>query len=533
MDIIGLGGGLHDFAACLLQNNGKIIAIEDERITRIRYSFRANTQHIESVNYCLKYSNSKNNEHRIIADHLIEGKAFEKIERLNHHLAHAYSVFHTSPFDKAAILVADGVGSVLDESTQLRETTSYAIGEGNNIRFLGKITGTRSDEKASPDNPRIWNNSLGDLYRAVTEIIGFGFLQAGKTMGLMPYGDDRYVTTIMQFVDLLPNGMFEVKVSGENGLVRTLKRIRDEQIQKHDSFQVNASLAYAGQYGLEEILKHCLAHLWEITKTQNLCFVGGVALNSVFNGQIIKLSNFKNVHVLFAPGDNGAAIGSAIWGKLSKEQPLESVRFHPSPYLGHEYSKSEIENIIRKNNLHYQTPTDLYGMVARFLKAENIVAWYQGASEFGPRALGNRSILANPTPKEMKDRLNKIKGREWFRPVAPAVLAENLNTYFSSDTLSPYMQFVSSVKDNYREVLKGCTHVDGTARVQSVAKDENPKFYRLLEEYGNLTGHPILINTSFNIKSEPIVETPSDAIDTFIKSELDVLVLDEFVISKH
>jgi carbamoyltransferase len=530
--VIGIGGSLHDFAACLIYDNQRVIAIEDERLTKIRYSIGANSAHTPSVDYCLRSANLEQRDvDYIVGDDMIADTFYPNRQRLNHHLAHIYSSFFTSPFRSAAILVVDGVGSLHSQSgTEERETTTYAMGDKNTITILGKVIGAPSTIRYHPSTPRVRSNSLGEFYRAITQAIGFEYLQAGKTMGLSPYGDDRFVGEMMQFVRLESNGQFVINADGTHGFAQSLIDLRNKYAK--DGFMTDASLAFAGQYILEYILSHCLQYLWDETHSSNLCLIGGVALNSVANGRILPLTNFKNAHVLFAPGDNGAAIGAAIYGTLLSHSSEAEVRFNLSPYLGYSYSENDMLTAIKERGLSYRSPQNLPIYVALKLDQGCIVAWYQGASEFGPRALGNRSILADPRPAAMKDKLNTIKGREWFRPVAPIVIEEELTTYFDAPFASPWMQFVFPVKLTYHEILRGCTHVDGTARVQTVTQSTHPSLHHLLKAFGDITGIPMLINTSLNIGGKPIVETPSDAIDAFINSKIDLLVLGSYLLEK-
>lgn len=525
---LGLGGSLHDFSACLINDNNEIIAIEDERLSRIRYGLGEIKPHVKSVEYCLEHEGINLNEvDRLVGDDMISDDFFPSREKINHHLAHAMSVFLTSQFDSAAILVLDGVGSEIGDS-EARETTTYALGRHNDIFIIDKVYGSPSHYRHKPKMPRVRSNSLGEFYRLVTEMIGFDFLDAGKTMGLYSYGDDRFLDIFLGSVLLESKGQYQILVEGDNGLIAKIQQM-NILISNDNSFDIRAAIASAAQRTLEIIVKHCLAYLWSVTKVDNLCLAGGVVLNSVMNGKITTMSKFKNIHIISAPGDNGAAIGSAIYGRIPKNSS-ETYRINFSPYLGKTYSKAIIQRLV--SNFVHSSPTNLGRHIAELLHSGLVVAICQGRSEFGPRALGNRSILADPSIPNIKDRMNKLKGREFFRPVAPAVILENLHEYFEAYQESPYMQYVFPVREQYINKISGAVHVDNTARVQSVTSQINPFFYSILIEFGNMSGVPILINTSFNIKGQPIVETPEDALDAFINSDLDVLVIDEFVLKK-
>lgn len=533
-NIIGIGGSLHDFSACLIEENSRIIAIEDERISKMRYSIGEEEPHVKSFLYCLKNAGlSSEDIDAIIGDDMISDSFFKDRIKPNHHLSHIYSTFFTSKFSESAILILDGVGSLYGSvKEEVRETTTYAYGKNNHIEIIGKVFGFPSTIRCLPSTPRVRCNSLGEFYRAITEIIGFGFLQAGKTMGLHPYGDSRFIDDMLTFVKFGSNGQFEIIIEGEKGLIKYIQNILNGSYSE-DIFLVKASIANAAQIILETVLAHCLDYLWRKCKTDNLCLAGGVVLNSVANGKIHSISNFKNIHITSSPGDNGVAIGSAIYGKLlNQSASILPIRFVISPYLGALYTTAEILKALNYAGLNYFTQTNPERFIASNLYKGLIVACFQGKSEFGPRALGNRSIFADPRKKSMKDRINVIKGREWFRPVAPVITEDSYMDYFDAPCLSQCMQFVFPIKENYLNHLEGCVHIDGSARVQSVGKNDNPFLYGLLIEFQQLSGFPILINTSFNIAGKPIVETPLDAIQAFINSEIDILVIDEFIVQK-
>jgi carbamoyltransferase len=542
-NIMGIGGSTHDFAACLIREDSRVIAIEEERISRIRYALNSSQPCKEPFEYCLQAADLRVEDIDAIMGNdmlegVIDGDLFPNAQLINHHLTHAASTFFTSPFETAAILVCDGAGSLIPSlatGEKERETASFAYGDGNDISIIGRVTGSSSGIRFRSDTPRLRENSVGDLYRAVTETIGFGFLHDGKTMGLAPYGDDRYVEEVMRFVKLGANGDFQIHLSGENGLIVRLQEIRKRDAVLNNQFETDAALGYAGQFALELVLQHVLDHLWRLCHTPNLCIAGGVGLNSLANGKIPSISKFKNIHVVYAPGDGGTAIGAAAWGfAQSVGRTAESVRLASSPYLGRAYAMSEIVNALHQSGTDFRQPEDLYSEVAEMLDAGLIVAWYQGESEFGPRALGNRSILADPRSVEIRDRVNSvIKHREWFRPLAPIVIENVASTYFELPFPSPWMQFVWPVRPEYRSILAGITHVDGSARVQTVNSAQNHALYSILEAFEQVSGYPILLNTSFNIRAEPIVETPRDAIQTFLSSEIDILVLGEFLVSNH
>lgn len=547
-NILGLGGSIHDYAACLLENE-KIIAIEDERLTRVRYAFGSANPCQVSLNYCLKYSSLTIQEidTLIINDDLksiINATNFPNQEIINHHLTHAYSTFFTSPFEESAILIIDGAGSkkFINEDNEERETTTYAYGNKNSVKTIKKIYGDLTGYNPVTKSQTVMSNSLGEFYRVIAETLQLGWLVGpGKVMGLSSYGayqqDDRFVNEIMDYVTLLSEGQFTVKINGKDGLIDKLFLLRQKYHKKEDSFKIDAAIAYSGQIVFEKILSHLLDYLWTKTRSHNLCLAGGAALNSIANGKIARISSFKNVHVFFSPGDSGTAVGAAIYGYVNEKikiQTSHSIRLNLAPFLGRTYSIEESEKALKKYGLTYTIPDNLQMQVAVLLSQGNVIAWYQGGSEFGPRALGNRSILADPCNPGMRDHINlHIKQREWFRPLAPVILDFAMSDYFESPTFSPWMQFVWPIKSNFKAILPSITHIDGSARVQTITKKDNPLFYSLIENFYKLTNIPILLNTSLNIKGQPIVETPEEAIQAFLESDIDSLVINHFLVMKN
>jgi carbamoyltransferase len=552
---IGIGGSSHDFSTCLIDDDSRVVAIEDERISRVRYALGEAAPCERSFTYVLESLGiSRDAIERVIGNDLLEpsdrrpgsGKSgavgiarinrerFPPLVLLNHHLMHAYSTFFTGPFEEAAILVMDGSGSPTGrQDVPERETLTLGVGRRNAITVLGSVVGESSGQGFSAGFSPLFHNSLGHLYRAVTQTIGFGWMHAGKTMGLAPYGDDRYVETLMRFVTLLPRGQYQIRIAGKDGLLSMILRLRQEG-DATTSFAVDAALAHSVQTIVEEIVFHALDFLWEVTKTPNLCLAGGVALNGLLNGKIPRRTKFQNVHVVSAPGDGGTAVGSAIWDKVSQLSPAAStVRFESGPFWGREYRDDQIMSTLRRAGIVPRRPSDRFRTAAKIITEGKTLAWFEGASEFGPRALGHRSIFADPRDARFVNHINlNIKGREWFRPIAPAVTEGAASTYFDHQCYSPHMQFVWPVREQYRALLPAITHVDGCSRAQTVRRSENESLHRLLEEFEATTGVPVLINTSFNIEGSPIVETPGDAIETFIRSNLDALMIGNYIVEK-
>lgn len=529
-NVVGFGGSTHDFATCLLTADNRIIGIEDERLSRIRYSIGEPNPCRSSLEYCHQVSGiGETDISGYGANDLLDGNLDRlrlRPEWTSHHHAHALSTFFTSPFEEAAVLVVDGAGSVLSESAgwQERETTTWALGRRNQLRTLGRVTGAMPTS-TTPDRPvALISNSVGDLYRVVTEAIGFKFLQAGKTMGLAPYGDDRFVPLLMSAVELRSEGQFRIDLDGRRGITALLAGVSRGSLA--DDFETNASLAAAGQAVLETVLLHVLEQVWRLTRCPNLCLAGGVALNCVFNGKIASCTPFENVHVVFAPGDSGTAIGSAVQCRLDAGWPADRpLRLDSTPYLGRGYP-------CPAGGTAFSSPERLYRTVAGALRRGRTVGWFQSGAEFGPRALGNRSLLADPTFPDMLTRLNRIKSREQFRPLAPVVLDGHLHDFFEATGRSPYMGFSWPVREEMRSVIPAACHVDSSARVQTVSEEQNPALAGLLAEFHRLGGPPVLINTSLNVRGEPIVETPEEALQAFVETDIDLLVVGDRLFEK-
>jgi carbamoyltransferase len=561
MRVVGLGGGLHDLAACLVEDGRLIRAIEQERLTRVRHAcdheqltacFRAGSfrpwQHelirtgsAPEVEYCL------DGEPITSVDALVHGtnrnyiiwRTYEwpwlwpplwtlrRLRRLpSHHLAHAASAFLVSPFEEALTVVIDAFGTRTRSGAE-----SSSLWRGRD-RDLTPIRIDYAERVATDETPQRWLPgvaSLGVFYSDISLYCGFRVLDAGKTMGLAPWGSERLLPELARFVRFADDG--EIHIDPRYLVfLREWEQKRARLVTDEDRFAFDADLAYAGQKLLEEAVLHLVRFGHEQTGLRSLCLAGGVALNAVANARILEETPIEHVFIQPAANDAGIAIGAAFHTYYARTgKPREFVMEHA--FLGRPYGEETIVAALggaRAPEL-VERPDDFDGRVAGLLAEGKVIGWFQGGSEFGPRALGNRSILADPRSRETWQRVNALKQREWFRPLAPAVLAEAQAEYFELETPSPYMILVSRVREAKRGLLGAVTHVDGTARLQTVERHTNSRFHELITAFGKRTGVPVLLNTSFNIQG-PIVETPAEAVETFLQSDLDALAIGDYVL---
>lgn len=587
MNILGVSAFYHDSASCLVRDGEIIAAAQEERFTRKKHDFSFPNRSIE---FCLKKAGIKSDELDLIAFY---EKPFLKFERIletylafaprgiasflqaipmwikqklwmkdhiqdetgykgtvvfpEHHESHAASAFFPSPFEEAAFLTMDGVGEWA--------TTSYGIGKGNKIKLLAEIR---------------FPHSLGLLYSAFTYYTGFK-VNSGeyKVMGLAPYGQPKYKDLILkELIDLKDDGSFKLNMKYFNyctALKMTNKKFHDlfgGPPRKPESrvTQREMDLARSVQEVTEEVMLRIVRHVHKVTGQKNLCLAGGVALNCVGNGRILREGPFEKIWIQPASGDAGGAMGAALfaWHQyLGKERKADGkVDFTKGSFLGPVFSKSEIGDFLAKHGIPCSELRDdeISDKIAGLLAQEKVVGWFQGAMEFGPRALGNRSILGDARSPKMQEQMNlKIKFRESFRPFAPSVPAEKVSDYFEMNAESPYMLLVAPVKKDLRREMSvdekklegiellnvtrssipAVTHVDYSARVQTITETQNPRFYALLRKFGEKYGCPVLINTSFNVRGEPIVCTPEDAYRCFMRTNMDYLVLGNFLLEKE
>ncbi len=438
-----------------------------------------------------------------------------KIHYVAHHLAHAASAFFPSPFSRAAILTVDGYGE--------GASALLGAGRGNKIEVFDEIP---------------FPHSLGSFYAAVTEYLGFlPNCDEGKVMGLAPYGEPVFCEKMLRIVgggrDPFDLSYFDYYREARHRFSpRFVKEFGPPRAPGTPLTARHKRIAASAQLALEEALLVMARRLYKLAGEPFLCLAGGVALNSVANGRILRETPFEDIYVQPAASDAGTSLGAALYvhhvvaGNRRRSRMLHD-------YLGPTYSAEEIEKTLRTAKLPYERSADVEAAAAGLLSRGRFVGWFQGGMEFGPRALGNRSILCDPRPKGAKDKLNRqVKRREPFRPFAPSVPLEKSEKYFEHRGEAPFMLKVAAVREERRGELPAVTHVDGTARLHTVRRKTNPRYYKLMERFEELTGTPVILNTSFNVKGEPIVRTPEDALRCFFTTGLDDLVLGDFIVSK-
>jgi carbamoyltransferase len=564
---LGINAVYHDSAACLVEDGRVVAAAEEERFTRIKHGKRPlpfTTWELpyHAVDYCLAAAGIELAEldhiaysfdpHLLLKDkkielpiepsaypakqswvspweplelayvvnaerQLVDGaphhirKRFQraKSERrwrwhfVEHHLAHEASAFLAAPFEESAVMTLDGRGEVA--------TTSYGHFSGAGYRRIGQV-----------EMP----HSLGLLYERVTDYLGF--LHSSdeyKVMALASYGDPVYAAAFRDMVSIAGEGRYTVAEADLKAMFGPARERGGPMERKH--FDIARSL----QQVLEESAIALASWLKESTGAENLCMAGGVALNCVMNARIRDAGLYRKVWVQPAAGDAGTALGAALWTDFNARKGARTWAMAHA-FFGPEYPPAEIEAFLRRGKLRYRRLHDVAGETAGILAEDKIVGWFQGRMEFGPRALGGRSILASPLSADMQQRLNEIKDREDFRPVAPVVLEEAAAQWFVHADVSPFMLFVYEVAPDKAARIPAVRHVDGTARIQTINRAQNPLYYDLVKAFGQRTGVPVLVNTSFNTRSEPVVCTPRDAVECFWTSPIDALVIGPFVLEK-
>jgi len=584
--ILGISAFYHDSAACVLADGEIIAAAQEERFTRkkgdasyprrsIEYCLGAAGITAQDLAYVGFYDKPLLKFERIFETYLgVAPRGFASFlkaaplwmkEKLRtdqqlrdalgfdgellyaeHHESHAASAFFPSPFEEAAILTMDGVGEWA--------TTSFGVGRGNDIEMLKELH---------------WPDSLGLLYSAFTYYTGFK-VNSGeyKVMGLAPYGEPKYVDLILrELMDLREDGSFTLNQKYFNylsGLTMTSRAFNDlfggpPRVPESKLTQKEMDLARSVQVVCEEVMLRMARAVHRETGMENLCLAGGVALNCVGNGRLLREGPFKRLWIQPAAGDAGGALGVAqlIWHRHCRKprRVAPAGDGMKGAYLGPEFTEQEIESFLHAQGASYERldRQTMFRRVASLLADEKVIGWFNGRMEFGPRALGSRSILGDPrSPKMQADMNIKIKFREGFRPFAPSVLRERVADYFEMDCDSPYMLLVAPVRADrriamtdtqrtlwgiqqlnvVRSDIPAVTHIDYSARVQTVARETNPDYYDLIKEFDRLTGCPVVVNTSFNVRGEPIVCTPADAYQCFMRTHIDYLVLGPFLLAK-
>ena len=554
MRVLGFSVG-HDKGAVIIENGKVVVGITQERLSRIKHdgAYQGGLIPVESINYCLNalgityhdinlfvYSTTEiNDDVNSQFFSRYSGLNRKKLKFLPHHLAHAYSTFFSSGFEESAVIVADASGSILSYKNKLHEWYNVDRTELD----------PEEDWTEGISLFHFTKNDYNEVYKkwikypvpidtdegvSVGTVYSTGSLQliyepnehtwpAGKLMGLASYADKSIVDEAPEYIKELENDIF----------------IPNNTIYPKVTWQSDffSKSCVAGIYQREqERASLILAKIAKnLTNSENVCVAGGSFLNCNSNEVILNSGLYENCYFLAPSDDSGIPLGCAWY---AYQQLTDIVSVEPmSPYFGKNYSRQEIITAINHNPhlnvTEYQDEDTLIKEVTHWLTQNRVIGWFQGGSEIGPRALGNRSILASPIQKWMTGHINSdIKRREWYRPFAPAVLFDHQSTIFESDVYSPHMLVTTTVKEEWRDKIPAVTHVDNSARHQSVTKENNPRFYSLINEFYNQTGVPVLLNTSFNGPHEPIVETPQEAINTFISNKLDILVIDNFIITK-
>lgn len=541
------GMPLNDGGLCYIDTEkGDVLIIAEERITRKKYD----GGFVSSLYECLKRKkiNISDIDYFVFSsccENIIENLNMEEmgipVEKTfyipSHHLSHAYSTYFTSNFDEAIIMVLDNEGNIIenyDEGVYYKNTLehmTYYVGKGTTIEYLER------------DNVAREEIGLGDAYRYFTHYLGFpSYVYAGKTMGLAPYGRaERFKgVKIFEFVDNQIKCNIRQNYFNPQQAIQEFFKQQDIEIVSprtpiDEITQEHADLAYLIQHETEEILIQKVRYLVNKTGIKKLCIAGGVGLNCVVNSRLLNETDIEDIHIIPAAGDSGQCVGNALYAlyKLLGQKKRLSIN---TAYLGFEYSELEVKNAIEKLKCKCEVEVfdnykELNKKVAVLLSQGNIIARWSGKSEYGPRALGNRSILMDPRKAENKDILNsKVKFRESFRPFAPVALIRGYEKYFKIAQESPYMLLVAEVIQP--NVIPAVTHVDLTARLQTVRPEQNEKLYDLIECFEHITGVPVLLNTSFNVDGEPIVESPEDAMRCYMNTNIDYLILENYLIKK-
>lgn len=572
MYTLGINSVFHDSSACIFKDGVLLAAIEDERFTGIKHGkrpipFTTYELPFHAISYCLEtagihlkevdhiaYSfnpyllipenhllapftsvpfyppivspdGTENPWNNLFLSYLLSApaqltdgyphhlqKRFKDSKEtdwqwhyVDHHLAHAASAYLPSPYIDAAVLTIDGRGETA--------TTTYSIGHGNSLKNISSVN---------------MPHSLGLLYETITTHLGF--LHSSdeyRVMALASYGKPEFVNDFREIIQIGNNGQYTIQN------LNLWSRFGPARLKDEPLAARHFNIAHSLQKVLEETVLELTEWLHKVTLQENLCMAGGIALNCVLNAKIRDHGPFKNIWIQPASGDSGTALGAAMWIDQQERKPDKKEFIMNHVYWGPEYSDAYIEKFLKRTKIAYEKMDNIAEEVAGMLADNKIVAWFQGKMEYGPRALGSRSILASPIDPDMQQRLNELKDREDFRPFAPVVLAEDAQEWFKDAIESPFMLFVNDVIAEKAAQIPAVMHSDGTARIQTVTEAQNPLYYRLLKAFKEKTGVPVLVNTSFSTLGKPIVCNPADAIASFWTSAFDVLVMGSFLIHKY
>jgi len=562
MKILGISAYYHDSAAVLLENGRIITALEEERFSRVKHD---NAWPAQAISECLRLNNLKIQDLDCTADYEKPLLKFErildtfvktyprslqpfvkimpeyltkkikiehnirklgykgKIKFVPHHVSHAAACYYSSTFKEAAILTIDGVGEY--QTTVLWQAKDNALTAIREINFP---------------------HSLGLFYSTLTAFLGFRVNNDEyKVMGLSAYGKAKYLNKLKRLIDLQPDGSFALDMRyfafeySSRMWSKKLEKLLGKPRQADEKLtQRHRDLAASLQALTEKVYFKILNHLYKLTKTKNLCVGGGVGLNSLANGKIYTQTPFRKVHILGPSGDSGTAMGAGLYAyyqqkSKAKHAPLTHL------YFGTKASSQQIRKLLKKNKLKYEcfvNQKELVKATAKLLADNKIVGWWQGEMEFGPRALGHRSILANPKQKMMKDKVNLIKRREFYRPFAASVLQECVHELFAvpeKNHYSPFMNFCFQVKPTARKLIAAVVHANNSCRIQTVNRQDNGIYYDLIRKFYRLTGIPAILNTSFNLSHEPIVKNPEQAVEDFLSTEMEGLVIENYLVLKN
>lgn len=563
MIILGINGWYtrsHDPSACMVKDGKILVMAEEERFIRQKYAVEKLP--LNAISFCLSESKLKLDDIDIVAfgwdyrekyklrkmkfkysdeeildiifpQNFFRYKKKPRLVIVPHHMAHAASTFFTSGFNEAAILIIDGQGE--------NESTTIAHGKGNKISIL----------KSFPIQ-----DSLGYFYESINKYIGFHYLDSGKTMGLAPYGkagidfknikinNKGYSINFPQALQYNPSHLDEqealvalwhkelkkyLKSPNETKIVFNKDKNKIETI--FTAPQNYKNLAASAQYVLEKTVNHLAEITVKTTKTTNLCLSGGVALNCVANGKLLQNTTIDELFIFPCANDAGVSAGAALYAASLYDKKTNFAKLSHT-YFGPKYTNKEVEQILKAGKIKYKKLKDICKQSALLLAKDKIIGWFQGGMEIGPRALGNRSILASPCRKSNWKNVNRIKGRELWRPLAPSIMDEYKSEYFNDAIYSPFMLNAFQVKKHKRAIIPAVVHIDGSTRPQTVSKNANKKFWNLISHFYKITGVPVILNTSFNGPGEPIVCSPQDALRTFYSSGLDYLIINDYIISK-